>query len=132
MASYGDMVKNHSLNDFDETQPIAPTTTEETRAAGLEASELVAGDQAIALFHYLVQARNNEWGGLTNNELCRMSGFKINAVTARIVDLRRVEIGVSRDCLVEAHGSKTDAITGVSNIVWRVNPIYFDTMRRVV
>jgi hypothetical protein len=81
------------------------------------------------LFSLLVKAYPD---GLSNNELHRLSGIPINAVTARIVELRRVEIGVSKENLIIPLLKRDDSITGVSNVVWAVNPSYFEPSRKVV
>jgi len=95
--------------------------TGETRSEGFEAAALVIGEQAQKLFNLLKEAYPD---GLSNNELSRKSGVRINAVCARIMELRCVEIG-NHENLVEPLVKRADNITGVANVVWRVNPSYF-------
>lgn len=96
----------------------APTV--ETRRAGFIAADAVRGAQAQKLFSLLVQSPD----GLSNNELSRQAGIRICAVTARMVELRRVELP-NGGLLIEASERRRDRISGVVNVVWRVNPEYF-------
>jgi hypothetical protein len=121
MVRYAERISNHSLFEY-----VSPTV--ETRAAGLEAASFVRGEQSRALFAILVNVFPD---GLSNNDLSRLSGFKINAVTARMKELRCVEIGASRDFLIESWTKKPDSLTGVLNVVWRVNPAYFTPSNEV-
>ena len=102
--------------------------TKETRAHGLEAAQLVSGEQASTLFRILVQSFPD---GLSNNDLARISRFRINVVTARIMELRRVELS-NGELLIVPFSKKKDPISGVFNVVWRVNPSYFEPSRKVV
>jgi len=114
MISYACQVQNRSLSEF-----FVPTVA--TRAAGLDASEFVKGDQAALLFRLLVERFPD---GLSNNDLSRLSGIKISSVTARIMELRQHDV-------VEPYVTRSDSVTGVANVVWRVNPTYFKPSTKI-
>lgn len=102
----------------------------DTRLQGLQEAVTSgrAETQAQRLFALLIEAGA---AGMTNNELVRRSGFPINAVTARMVELRRVELS-GGELLVESFGMAEDPVTGMPNAVWRINPAYFEPSRRLV
>lgn len=69
--------------------------------------------------------------GLTNQEIEQLSGVRINAVCGRVNELRKLQFAPGK-LLVMLHGTKTNPITGVQNIVWTVNPEYVLNKERMV
>jgi hypothetical protein len=78
-----------------------------------------ANTQAGTIFSLLL--RHPE--GLTNNEIRRHTSIQINAVTARIVELRKIELANGEN-LVTTEIQRRDNITGMRNAVWKINPAY--------
>lgn len=115
-------MNQQSLNDYGTSRSTRDEAYVEVVSSG------VAETQLRQLFKILVEV----WPeSRSNNELARLTGLRINAVTARMIELRRLELGPGI-FLIEGAEPKRDDVTHVLNAQWRVNPFYFSPSRRVV
>jgi hypothetical protein len=66
--------------------------------------------------------------GLTIEELSKLSKLRVNAVCGRLADLRKIELFGGGNLVVDS-GVRLNVVTRVNNLVWVINPEYFNLSR---
>lgn len=116
---YQEMIKNRQLCEF-----VDEPKDRLIRASSVEAYRKLmdsgaAETQARKIFELLLQ----EPRGLTYNDLERLTGLRINAICGRMAELRKIELA-NDELLITSDETRADPLTGVENMVWKINPAY--------
>lgn len=119
---YVEMIQNHKIDEFINEDP--KNSYQNIRESSREAfarihADGTAGTQATKIFELL--KRHEE--GLTYNEIQRLTNLKINAICGRMAELRRIEL-TNGELLVTSDETRQDEVTGVTNMIWKLNPAY--------
>lgn len=119
---YAEMIQNHKIDEFINDAP--KNSYQNIRDSSLEAfarihADGTAGTQAAKIFALLKKHKK----GLTYNEIQRLTGLKINAICGRMAELRRIEL-TNGEILVTSDETRQDQVTGVTNMIWKLNPAY--------